>query len=312
MTFTQLEYIIALNVYKQFSLAAEKCFVTQPTLSMQIQKLEEELGFKIFDRNKQPIETTKAGKEIVLQAKKIITHRDELLDNALGKNGILSGELHIGIIPTLAPYLLPLFIPKFTKKYKNVKIIINELTTDILLHKLKDGVIDTGILVTPLNDKEIKEDVLFYEELFAYTSKLNNLYEKEYILSSDINPDKLWLLEEGHCFRSQIMNFCELKKKTEFGNQFEYEAGSLETLIRLVDATDGVTFLPELVTLTLSAKQLRQLKEFTGDKPYREVSIITHKDFVKKQLINFLRKEIIDSVPQKLKENKARNILSLT
>lgn len=311
MTFTQLEYIIALNIYKQFSLAAEKCYVTQPTLSMQVQKLEEELGLKIFDRNKQPIETTKAGKEIIIHAQRILAERHELLEKALGKNGMLNGELRIGIIPTLAPYLLPLFIPKFTKKYKDVRIIINELTTEMLVQQLKDGVLDAGILVTPLGDKYIKEDVLFYEELYVYTSKLNSLYQKEYVLNKDINPDKLWLLEEGHCFRSQVMNFCELQKKSAFGNQFEYEAGSLETLVRLVDATDGITFLPELATLSLSAKQLRQLKEFTGDKPFREVSLITNKEFVKKQLINYLKKEITDAVPQKLKENKANNIIAL-
>lgn len=311
MTFTQLEYIIALNIYKQFSLAAEKCYITQPTLSMQVQKLEEELGLKIFDRNKQPIETTKAGKEIIIQAKRIIAERDQLLERALGKNGMLNGELRIGIIPTLAPYLLPLFIPKFTKKYKDVRIIINELTTENLVQQLKEGVLDAGILVTPLGDKNIKEDILFYEELYVYTSKLNSLYEKEYVLGNDINPDKLWLLEEGHCFRSQVMNFFELQKKSAFGNQFEYEAGSLETLIRLVDATDGITFLPELATLTLTAKQLRQLKEFTGNKPHREVSLITNNEFVKKQLVNYLKKEITDSLPQKVKENKAKNVISL-
>ncbi len=311
MTFTQLEYIIALNIYKQFSLAAEKCYVTQPTLSMQVQKLEEELGLKIFDRNKQPIETTIAGKEIIMHAKRIITERDELLDKTLGTKGMLNGELRVGIIPTLAPYLLPLFIPKFTKKYKDVRIIINELTTENLIQQLKDGVIDAGILVTPLNDKNIKEDILFYEELYVYTSKLNSLFQKEYVLNNDINPDKLWLLEEGHCFRSQVMNFCELQKKSAFGNQFEYEAGSLETLVRLVDATDGITFLPELATLGLSARQLRQLKQFTGNKPFREVSLVTNNEFVKKQLINYLRKEIIEGLPQKLKENKAKNIVPL-
>ena len=311
MTFTQLEYIIALNIYKQFSLAAEKCYVTQPTLSMQVQKLEEELGVKIFDRNKQPIIVTPAGQEIINHAKKILAERDELLQQVSGKSGSIKGDLRLGIIPTLAPYLLPLFIPAFTKKYPQIKVIVNETPTETLIKDLKNGVLDVGILVTPLQDKNIKEDVLFYEELMVYTSKQSKLFEKEYILSNDINPDKLWLLEEGHCFRSQVMNFCELRKNSTHGNLFEYEAGSLETLIRLVDVTDGVTFLPELSTLNFSARQLRQLKMFKSPKPMREVSLITNSQFIKKSFVNILKHEISESLPEKIKNNKGKNIVPL-
>lgn len=311
MTFTQLEYIISLNIHKQFSLAAEKCYVTQPTLSMQIQKLEDELGVKIFDRTKQPVTVTQAGQEVIAYARKIIAERDELLQSISDKKDIVNGELRVGIIPTLAPYLLPLFIPLFTKKYPKIKLVFNEVTTDLLVRDLKEGALDAGILVTPLYDKGIREDVLFYEELMVYTSKKSDLIGKEYILSKDINPDKLWLLEEGHCFRSQVMNFCELRKNSLHGSLFEYEAGSLETLIRLVDVTDGVTFLPELATLNLGVKQLRQLKLFKAPKPMREVSLVTNTDFVKKKLVNLLKHELLQSLPEKIKENKSKNIVAI-
>ena len=212
MTFTQLEYILALDAARQFTTAAEHCFVTQPTLSMQIQKLEEELGVIIFDRSKQPVVPTEAGKEIIAQAKNILLQRNVLQELVQNKKGVLTGELKLGIIPTLAPYLLPLFLQSFSLKYDQVKLVISEMTTDMIIHALKDGSIDAGILVTPLQQRSITEHVLFYEELMAYVSKNNTLYQKSYVLAGDIDPNKLWLLEEGHCFRSQIENLCELRK----------------------------------------------------------------------------------------------------
>jgi len=174
MTFTQLEYIVAVDTFRHFAEAAAHCFVTQPTLSMQIHKLEEELGVKIFDRSKQPVLPTEPGLDIIDHARKILAERDILTDMLASKKGVVNGELKIGVIPTLAPYLLPLFIPAFTKKYANVKLVVNELTTDVILSRLREGRIDAGVLVTPLNEKGVKEDVLFYEEMLAYVSQLDD------------------------------------------------------------------------------------------------------------------------------------------
>lgn len=311
MTLVQLEYIVALDRFRHFALAAANCYVTQPTLSMQIHKLEQELGFKIFDRSKQPVMLTEAGFEIIEHAKKILVERDAMNEMLHTKKGILSGELKVGIIPTLAPYLLPLFAQQFAKKYPHVKLIVNEMMTDLMLTRLKEGAIDVGILVTPLQEYGVKEHILFYEELLVYVSKKNNDFKKNYVLAQDIDPHKLWLLEEGHCFRSQIMNLCELKKASKEGHSFEYEAGSIETLRRMVELSDGITILPELASMELTSKQQEQLRRFKRPAPMREVSLVVHRDFVKKRLVEILKKEIIAAVPEKIRKNKALHILPI-
>ena len=311
MTFVQLEYLAAVDTHRHFAKAAAACFVTQPTLSMQLQKLEEELGVKIFDRSKQPVVATPVGTNIITHARKILTEKNNLFDFLHLHKGVLAGELKVGVIPTLAPYLLPLFIPSFTKKYPKVKLVINELTTESILTKLKEGKIDTGILVTPLNEPGIKEQVLFYEEMLAYVSAKNAMYKKTYVLPQDIDPNKLWLLEEGHCFRTQIANLCQLRRASVEGSHFEYEAGSLETLRRLVELNDGVTILPELATFEMTSKQKNLLRKFRQPIPMREVSIITHRDHVKKNLIEILKKEIINSLPEKVLKNKSTMIVPI-
>ena len=309
MTLTQLEYIVALDTHRHFVLASEKCFVTQPTLSMQIQKLEEELGVKIFDRTKQPVIPTEIGVGIIAQARITLRESHMIKQMISDQKDTLTGELRIGIIPTLAPYLLPLFIPSFTKKHPQIKLIINEMTTETIISRLREGRIDTGILVTPLNEAGIKEYVLFYEEMMAYISPKNAAYKKTYLLPQDIDPNKLWLLEEGHCFRTQIANLCQLRKASAEGSHFEYEAGSLETLRRLVELNDGITILPELATLELSSKQKKLIRQFKKPIPMREVSIITHRDFLKKRMIEALKKDIIGALPEKIAKNKSPNVI---
>jgi LysR family hydrogen peroxide-inducible transcriptional activator len=311
MTFIQLEYIVAVDTWRHFATAASKCFVTQPTLSMQIQKLEEELGVKIFDRSKQPVIATEAGAEIIDQARKILSEKNVIHEIIQQKKGILTGELRIGIIPTLAPYLLPLFVQSFNKKYPNVKLIVNEMMTEFVVSRLREGRIDVGILVTPLQEYGIKEHVLFYEELLVYVSRKNAAYKKQYVLAQDIDPNKLWLMEEGHCFRSQIVNLCELHKASESGSHFEYEAGSIETLRRMVELNDGITILPELTTLDLTPRQLQLIRQFKKPAPMREVSMVVHRDFVKKRLIEALKEEIIAAVPEKVRKNRNEHVVKI-
>ena len=309
MTLVQFEYIIALDSFRHFATAAEHCHVTQPTLSMQINKLEQELGVKIFDRSKQPVLPTEAGMEIIEKARRIISQRDELIESIESKKGILNGELRIGIIPTLAPYLLPLFVNRFIKKFPRVRLTVEEMTTRALIASLREGKVDVGILVTPLQEAGIKEDVLFYEELVTYVSKNNSVYQKNYVLAKDIDPNKLWLLEEGHCFRSQIINLCEVRRKTRDGSHFEYEAGSIETLRRMVDVNDGITIIPELATLDMTARQQSHLRHFKHPAPVREVSMAVHRDFVKKKLIEVLKQEIMDAIPEKIRKNKKAQMI---
>ena len=311
MTITQLEYIIALDTYRHFATAADKCFVTQPTLSMQVQKLEDELGSKLFDRSKQPVIPTEIGEEIIQQAR-IILHEVKMMHQLItDKQGILKGELRIGIIPTLAPYLLPLFLQSFLAKYPDINIKVKEMTTDIIIDNLKAGKIDAGLLVTPLQDSSIKEYHLFYEELIAYVSRKNAAYKKTYVLADDIDLKELWLLEEGHCFRSQIINLCELKKLSKHQSHFEYEAGSVETLRKMVEMNNGVTILPEMATLDFTVKQLNMVRHFKAPVPVREVSLVTHRDYIKKKLVDVLKEEIIAAIPSKILLNKNKNLVKI-
>lgn len=309
MTFVQLEYIVAIDTYRHFASAADHCFITQPTLSMQVQKLEQGLGVKIFDRSKQPVVPTENGIEIIEQARKLIAERNLLLEKVQKKKGIVSGELRIGIIPTLAPYLLPLFVQRFATKYPGVKLIVNEMMTELIVSRLREGRVDVGLLVTPLQETGISEHVLFYEALMAYVSKNNAVYKKNYLLPQDIDPHKLWMLEEGHCFRSQIVNLCELQKISKEGSQFDYEAGSIETLRRMVELNDGITIVPELATLDMPVRQSQLIRHFRKPVPMREVSLVVHRNFVKKRLIDILRQEILLAIPEKIRKNKTENII---
>ncbi len=309
MTLVQLEYVIAVDTWRHFAVAAEHCFVTQPTLSMQVQKLEEELGLKLFDRSKQPVVPTAPGVEIIAAARKVVAGKNQLLELVHDKKGIVAGELRIGIIPTLAPYLLPLFIKSFGKKYPSVKLVVHEMMTELIIARLREGKIDTGILVTPLQEEGIKEHVLFYEELMAYVSRKNSVYEKTYILPQDIDPGKLWLLEEGHCFRSQIVNLCELKKISKENSSFDYEAGSIETLRRMVESNDGITIIPELATLDMFPRQTQLVRHFKKPSPMREVSLVVHRDFVKRKLVERLKEEILTTLPEKIRNNKSNRIV---
>ena len=311
MTFVQLEYLVAVDTYRHFAQAAEHCFVTQPTLSMQLKKLEDELGVLLFDRSKQPVIPTEAGIEIIAQAKKILAEKSLIADIVHSRKGMIAGELKLGIIPTLAPYLLPLFIHQFIRKYKNVKLVVTELTTGNIITRLKDGRLDAGILVTPLQEAGISEHVLFYEEMMVYASPQNDMYGKKYVLAKDIDPNKLWLLEEGHCFRSQIMNLCELQKESKSIHRFEYEAGSIDTLRRMVDISDGITIIPEIATIIFTKKQEQCLRHFKSPIPMREVSLAVHRDFVKKRLVDILTKEILNGVPQKIKQNKSKRVVPI-
>jgi LysR family hydrogen peroxide-inducible transcriptional activator len=309
MTLIQLEYIVALDTHRHFALAAEKCFVTQPTLSMQIQKLEQELGVKIFDRTKQPVIPTEIGTGIIAQARKILRESQMIQQIINDQKDTLSGDLRIGIIPTLAPYLLPPLYKHIKEKYPKLHLIIKESITEEVIHNLKNNRLDCGIVVTPLNDASIKEDILFYEELFVYVSKKNSLYDKKYVLAKEIDPNQLWLLEEGHCFRSQILNLCELRKNNDL--HFKYETGNIETLKRMVDKSDGITILPELAVMEFSESQRKLVKQLKQPSPAREVSLVTHRDHIKTRLIKTLKEEILNIVPKQMQKLQNKKVVEI-
>jgi LysR family hydrogen peroxide-inducible transcriptional activator len=291
MTITQLQYVLAVAEHKNFTLAAEKCFVTQPTLSMQIQKVEEELNIQIFDRSKKPIQLTEIGQKIVNQAKNIVNEADRMQDIVEQQKGFIGGEFRLGIIPTIMPTLLPMFLNNFIKKYPKVKLIIEELNTDEIILKLKNGHLDAAIAATPLMEEKIKEVVLYFEPFMAYIPQSHKYYSKNEIEVSDLDVDEILLLQDGHCFRDGILNLCKNVGKSDFSH-FQLESGSFETLIKLADEGLGITLLPYLHTLDLKESDKLKLKHFVEPKPAREVSLIFPKTELKIQIIDALRSTI--------------------
>jgi LysR family transcriptional regulator, hydrogen peroxide-inducible genes activator len=303
MNIQQLQYLLAVNKHRHFARAAESCCVTQPTLSMMIQKLEDEYGIQIFDRSKQPVVPTESGKVLIEQAKMILNEIEKFGQIVNEQKNILEGTLKVGIIPTVAPYLLPLFVESFCRTYPHIALKINELLTPDLLKKLHDGDIDVGILVAPEDNDSFEEQALYYEPMVLYSTKI---YPNEYILAEDINAQELLLLEEGHCFRSQILKLCELRKISN--PKVEYSSGSLETLKNLADKHLGVTILPEMATLLFSEEQLKKIKHFVHPQPLRKVSVVTHRNFAKKRLIACLFEQIIGHIPEKYKNESGQLI----
>jgi LysR family hydrogen peroxide-inducible transcriptional activator len=291
MTITQLHYVLAVAEYKNFTLAAEKCFVTQPTLSMQIQKIEEELSVLIFDRTKKPIQLTAIGEKIVNQAKNIVNEAGKIKDIVEYQKGFIGGEFRLGIIPTIMPTLLPMFLTNFIKKYPKVKLIIEELNTDEIISRLKNGHLDAAIAATPLEDEQIKEIVMYYEPFIAYIPNNHTVLEKSEIEISDLNLDEILLLQDGHCFRDGILNLCKNQNLSN-SSSFRLESGSFETLIKLADEGLGTTLLPYLHTLDLKEKDKSKLRGFKDPKPAREVSLIYPKSELKIHIIDALRSTI--------------------
>jgi len=291
MTITQLKYLLAVAEHQNFTTAAEHCFVTQPTLSMQIQKLEEELGVSIFNRKKKPLELTPIGERIALQAKLIVDESNRIQDIVDQQKGFVGGEFRLGLIPTIMPTLLPLFLKSFLKKYNKVNLVIEELTTDEMVKKLIDGHLDAGIAATPLENAVIKENVLFYEPFVGFISEKHRLINQQTIREEDLDINDILLLKDGHCFRDNIINICK-SQQTVNDQHFTMESGNIDTLVKLTKEGLGMTLLPYLHTLDLSEKDKTGLRPFDGTVPAREISLIYHRSQLKIQLIEALKKSI--------------------
>ncbi|OJU53546.1 MAG: hydrogen peroxide-inducible genes activator [Bacteroidales bacterium 45-6] len=298
MNIQQLEYIIAVDNFRHFAKAAEASFVTQPTLSMMIQKLEEELGVKIFDRSQLPVQPTPIGAQVINQARVIVSQVKQVKDIVQEEKGIVKGSLRIGIIPTISPYLLPNLIQKHTEHGFDIELVIEEATTDQIMEKLASGTLDVGILATPLNNDRLKEHPVYYEKFFAYVSpEETSLYAKKELDEDDLNINRLWLLTEVHCFRSQILRLCNMRKKRNVHTLLSYEAGSIATLVRIVDQNSGLTMIPEMAIDHLTEEQKKNVRPMKKITPVREVSLVTRKEFLREKMLNLLIKEVKEAVP---------------
>lgn len=311
MTLVQLEYIIAVDAYRSFVLAAEKTFVTQPTLSMQIQKLERALDVKIFDRSKQPVVPTEIGKKIIQQARNIIAESQKIKEIVHQSKDEMEGGLRIGIIPTVAPYLLPKVLGAFIKKYPKVEVNVWEYTTDKILQSLANGLLDCGILATPVQVESVLETPLYYENFIAYLGTDSPLLNQKQVSANDVLGEKLWLLTEGHCMRNQVLNICQRKRSMQSVQNLEYNTGSVETLKRMVDTNAGITILPELAMQDLSEQELERVRYFQEPEPVREISLVTDRNFLKRRMITAFCKEIKAAVPTHLLHARKKEIMPI-
>lgn len=291
MTITQLKYVLMVAEHKNFTKAAEKTFVTQPTLSMQIQKLEEELDILIFDRSTKPLRLTAVGQQIVEQARKIVNEANRMQDIVDQQKGYIGGDFKLGIIPTVMPTLLPMFLKSFTKKHPKVQLKIEELNTEECIQKLNEGNLDAAIAATPLVNESIMERVIYYEPFVAYITESHRLYSKKEITVEDLDLEDILLLEDGHCFRDGVINLCKASKNKNTDN-FQLESGSFETLIKLSNEGLGMTLLPYLHTQDIKDSEKKYLRYFKEPSPAREVSIIQHKSELKPQIVDALYKVI--------------------
>lgn len=309
MTITQMEYLIAVDNYRNFADAARHCYVTQPTLSMQIKKVEEELNVLLFDRSKKPVLTTDIGRQIIQQARIAVQESNRIKEIIQNQKGDIKGELRLGVIPTVSPYLLPLFISKFMQKYPDVDLIVDELISENIISRLNQDLLDAAILVTPLNEASILEVPLYYEKFLLYISDEHPLTKRNQINYQDIDVSDIWLLKEGNCFRNQVINMCRdhfYHKR----HQLRFESGNLETIKKIVDRQYGFTILPELAVLELDENESRHVRKFPEPEPVREVSLVMRRNFMKKKLLDLLLETILENLPHTILQNKNQNIIS--
>ena len=304
MTLQQLEYILAVDRYRHFGRAAEACNVTQPTLSAMIGKLEEELNAKLFDRNRQPICPTPVGEQVIRQAKEVLAQADSIKDIVEEEKHSLNGTFRVGILPTIAPYLLPRFFPQLMKKYPTLDIRVREMKTHEIKEALLQGDIDAGILAQIEGLEEYEQTHLFYEKYEGYVSREDALFAKETLRTSDVASSRdLWLLDEGHCFRDQMVRFCQMKSSQT--SQLAYNLGSMETFMRMVESGKGITFIPELAVMQLGSEQKELVRPFAIPVPTRQLLLITNRNFIRQTLLDVIVKEIQASVPKEMLKLKA-------
>lgn len=296
MTIQQLEYILAVDQFRHFARAAEYCRVTQPTLSAMIQKLEDELGVKLFDRTVQPVCPTAIGEKVISQARIILAQTAQVKEIISEEKQTLTGVFRLGVLPTIAPYLLPRFFPQLMEKYSELDIRVTEMKTQDIQQALHSGDIDAGIIANKLEDSFLAEETLFYEQFYGYVSRKEPLFKHDVIRTSDITGERLWLLDEGHCFRDQLIRFCQIEAVKV--SQMAYHLGSMETFMRMVESGKGITFIPELAVAQLSEEQQVLVRPFAIPRPTRQIVLVTSKDFIRHSLLNVLKEEIQAAVPK--------------
>ncbi|MCO4792217.1 MAG: LysR family transcriptional regulator [Bacteriovoracaceae bacterium] len=306
MTITQIEYAIAVDQFRHFGKASKSCHVTQPTLSMQLSKLEDELGVILFDRSKSPILPTQEGLAFLKQARIAVKEFNKLRNVVESESTELSGKFTIAVIPTLAPYVIPLFAKDFSVKYPKVELVIEERKTEEIIKLLDEDSIDVGILVTPLSKDEIIEKVLFYEPFYLFCDPKSPLFKKNKVSPESIQNENLWILDEGHCFRDQVLKICKYKGKRK--GDIQFQSGNLETLKNMVKSWGGETLLPKLAIDQLDSKDRKWVRPFSSPVPTREVSLVHNRIYLKEKYIDALQEVILSKLPEDISSLKMKSL----
>lgn len=297
MTIEQLEYALAVNQHGTFVKAAAQSFVTQPALTIQIKNLEEELGIIIFDRSKKPLLVTDEGKIFLEKARQIILGIKDLQQVSEQLRQDFQGNIRLGIISTLAPYLVPLFVNQLNAAHPHIYLQVTELLTEGIIEKIKNGQLDAGILATPVHTQGINTEVLFYEKFFFYVTEQHYLYAQQEISLKEIPVDDIWLLSEGNCFRNQVNDICKIEQQALGKRSFSYTSNSIESLKRIVEHQGGITVLPELATLNIPGGKEEMVKPIAGLSPVREISLVTNRAYVKRKLLDKVKEAIRQNIP---------------
>lgn len=311
ISLSQIKYVLSLDITRSFSDAADACFVTQSTLSTMIKKLEDQIELKIFDRKTKPLSLTPEGTILIKQFKILYHEYENLTDLIQTTKDVLSGTLKIGIIPTLAPFLLPLFLDDLVSKYPKVSFIIHEITTNEIIHLLKLREIDVGVLSIPIEDKSLDQKSLFKEDFLVYDTNKSDKKNKTYRVD-DIDVSRLWLLEESHCLTNQIGKICHLKKKSNLKQNLEFKSGSILSLLQLVNMHNGLTLLPRLASMNKNIIEEKYLYRINDPRPAREIGFLYHPNFAKKGLLNIFEKEIMAAIKPILSKLKQVEIVHPT
>lgn len=291
MTIIQLEYLLAVANCGSFSAAAEHCFVTQPSLSMQVKALEEELGVVLLDRSKKPVIPTEAGEVVLAQARETLKAYDGIKESVAELKGETAGKLRLGVIPTIAPYLLHKFLPAFVRDYPKVELEISEMVTADIVEALRRDRLDAALVAGGTCGEGINEQELFSDRFYAYVSPNNPLYERSNIRIEDIDLKELVILSPGNCMRDQVIELCQAKRNMP--SHYTFESGSLDTLMRIVDCTSCLTIIPEMAVEYIPAEHRAQLKTLAKGATSRKIAVAVRRTYVKNSIIKALTSTIL-------------------
>lgn len=295
MTIVQLEYLLAVANCGGFSQAAQRCCVTQPSLSMQVKNLEEELGVVLLDRSRKPVIPTDAGRVVLERAREAVQAFRAVRESVADLRGEVSGLLRVGVLPTVAPYLVHRLLPVFARDYPRAELRVREMTTADIVRALDRDMLDAAIMTGGTAPAGIREEELFNDPFYVYLSAGHPLSERNNVRIEDIDPCGLLLLSEGHCLRDQVVELCQLRCDAHRSGPFE--SGSLETLMRIVDSVpDTMTVIPGMVLDFIDESRRPQVKPLVKGATSRKITMAVRRTCAKKALVSALRDSVLAAV----------------